>query len=427
LADNVYYSINPYGAGDLKVACNIEITGGSGIATFSESQTGNIGVGCHVISDNIDGYISDVASPTVMTIVTALGVAHGNISLEVLTSIAHEYASISAFIAGCTDADHINDTDLTNADVIANGPFYVDQDDQTPDTTFPTISGITTDATRRINLYAPNSAAECISDEVGGGFYQRHDGKLNTNAALLSIASNTNVIDIANNNVTLEGFQGIFTGNWGTPFMDVDANTGIEIIDSILDCNDKKPRGIYTNGAAGIEFINTLIYDATQHGFFNDFGGGTQTFFNCTITGCVGTGVRRTSGTITTTNCALFDNADDIFGTVTIVNCATEEGAGEGSNGVAITQTASNYAALVTDYSILDFSVKDASSELYNAGTNAGAPNDDIIGTSRPQSTTVDIGAFEFVVGAPPSGAIPLLVGGGMGQTLGSNCNLMTE
>lgn len=35
-------------------------------------------------------------------------------------------------------------------------------------------------------------------------------------------------------------------------------------------------------------------------------------------------------------------------------------------------------------------------------------------------------GIYNEQTAAAPSGAIPLLVGGCMGQTMGSNCNLMT-
>ena len=100
----------------------------------------------------------------------------------------------------------------------------------------------------------------------------------------------------------------------------------------------------------------------------------------------------------------------------TFTNNATEQGAGEGTDGVAITQTADNYAALVVDAAGGDFSITDTSSELYNAGTNTGAPPDDIIGILRPQDTTVDIGAFEFPVDGGPTeedvaGSLPAMSG----------------
>lgn len=123
----------------------------------------------------------------------------------------------------------------------------------------------------------------------------------------------------------------------------------------------------------------------------------TTTVTNCTVSDCA-LGIRD-QASMTIKNCAVFNNADDFNGSGTISYCASDDG--DGSNAQDLNENASGeWAAAFTDYANDDFSVKDASSLLYNNGTNIGAPDDDIIGTSRPQATTVDIGAFEFIAAA---------------------------
>jgi len=136
-------------------------------------------------------------------------------------------------------------------------------------------------------------------------------------------------------------------------------------------------------------------------GAFRGVNNGTSAIvniYNCTIYNTA-RGIYMRNASSTSENCAVFNNTDDFYILAGTVNyCASDDG--DGTNAVTITQSASDYAALVTDAANGDFSVTDASSELYNAGTNTGAPSDDIIGTSRPQATTSDIGAFEFIVSA---------------------------
>ena len=126
-----------------------------------------------------------------------------------------------------------------------------------------------------------------------------------------------------------------------------------------------------------------------------------------------GDGVERDSGTITVTNCAIFNNADDIdaAASVTDANNATDDN--EGANPQDLNENgAGEWTAAFTDYTTYDFTVKDTDSLLYNNGTadpGSGLYSDDIIGTSRPQSTSWDIGAFELIVGAPPAGGITVL------------------
>ncbi len=138
------------------------------IATADGTLQGNLGNGNtqFVVKDPDGADASDVGSA------------------ETVNSIHHEYASLSAFEAGFTDANHINDSDLTNAAVIAHACCYYDHDDQTTDTTAVTINwGGTTDADNYLQIYTPIGNAEAINN-------QRHDGKKNTNRYLIEVTDN---------------------------------------------------------------------------------------------------------------------------------------------------------------------------------------------------------------------------------------------
>jgi hypothetical protein len=124
--------------------------------------------------------------------------------------------------------------------------------------------------------------------------------------------------------------------------------------------------------------------------------------YNDTVYGNYTGILRSTSGTVSVINCAVFNNTNDFSGTIaTIDYCASDDGDDTGANGVTITQSADDWAALIVDAAGGDFHVTDASSELYNTGNGATPKStftDDIIGTTRgPADLDWDIGAFEFV------------------------------
>ena len=92
----------------------------------------------------------------------------------------------------------------------------------------------------------------------------------------------------------------------------------------------------------------------------------------------------------------------------TLSYCANDDDGDTHTGRVDLNENASGeWAAAFTNYSASppDFSVKDSSSALYNAGTSlAGTVDVDIIDTARPQASTYDIGAVEYV--APAGGGV---------------------
>ena len=76
-------------------------------------------------------------------------------------------------------------------------------------------------------------------------------------------------------------------------------------------------------------------------------------------------GISRAAGTVDLINNAIFNCDDDLVGTFnSIVYCATDDDhSGDSATNVQISQSADDWAALVTDAAGNDFSVTDVSSE----------------------------------------------------------------
>ncbi|KKM69810.1 hypothetical protein LCGC14_1447030 [marine sediment metagenome] len=156
---------------------------------------------------------------------------------------------------------------------------------------------------------------------------------------------------------------------------------------------------------------NTIVYgieasgDPSQRGIYMD-NVGTANLYNCTVNDCE-RGIERDVGTVNVQNSLVFECADDFNGTFnSITYCASDDDhTGDSATNFVITQTADDYAALVTDADGRDYSVTDTSSELFNTGNGAtpkGTFTDDIIGTTRgPADGDWDIGAFEFAAEGP--------------------------
>jgi len=125
--------------------------------------------------------------------------------------------------------------------------------------------------------------------------------------------------------------------------------------------------------------------------------------YNSTIYGWK-TGITESGCTTVYKNCAVFGNVTDFSNGDTIDYCASDDTAG--TNYVDLKENAGGeWAASFSDHANGDFRIKDTNSLLYEEGTDLSGVGitDDIIGTSRPQNTNWDIGAFELIFESPPA------------------------
>jgi len=160
-------------------------------------------------------------------------------------------------------------------------------------------------------------------------------------------------------------------------------------------------------------WINDLAYECGGDGF-NGGNFDSPEWYNCTSVDNSGDGFARSGGDgtgPTAKNCATFGNAGtDYTSGVAFVssnNNADEDATAPGGSSQTPLATGD-----FTDPSSDDYSVADTDSLLFNNGADIGSilsaldrtdytvPIADIISISRPQSTSFDIGAFEFVVAA---------------------------
>ena len=215
---------------------NIDVDGNSNVATISSDSVGNMS--------------------TTFVLKTATGGTPGNeASAVTVNSIAHEYASGSAWEAGFTDANHINNTDLTSAQVIAHGVGYYDHDDDTIDSIVLTIDGTTTSTVYYIHFFCARGNKEAINNNQHNG--TRGNGyRIHTSASWGGAVINNN-----DDNVFIDGI-------------------------SVKNTSADESVGVLTIGDTTIK--NCLVSDSTSFGIKNMLDGKTLTIINCFVynTGC---------------------------------------------------------------------------------------------------------------------------------------------
>jgi len=210
----------------------------------------------------------------------------------------------------------------------------------------------------------------------------------------LDVTQNTGqgrrTIFIQDNYVTIENLQ-IRHNNSSTGtinIIDVDCGTNSsdnQIKNCLLTANAPLSTaivGIELNNTVTIE--NTVIFDLGGNGtgtYPTGYDAATQSIDRCTVSGC-NIGISRGgNSSLSVSNSAVFNNSNDFNGTLTTSYCASDNNDNGGTGDFQITQTANDYAALVTDATgtPADFSPTDADSELVGNGEDG-----------------VDIGAIAF-------------------------------
>ena len=267
-ANEVFYSVGQTTDNLMTETPTVTIL--SGIATFSVAQTGNIGAGDRVTYDaSTVAYISGKISQTEWTLTTAIGGVPADITDSTVVSITREYTSLASAIAGATDSNHINNTDIFLANVVLNIPCYYDSG---PDTAAVTIDGYTTGLNNYIKIYTPNNTSAEVNQN------QRHEGKWDDSKYSLVVTSTTisdfSCIDVRDDDVYIDGLQlqnnkTVSGGGFGIN-LSYHANTyNIKISNNIIRGPDSLPTdehryGIFTLASSAertFKVWNNIIYD----------------------------------------------------------------------------------------------------------------------------------------------------------------------
>jgi hypothetical protein len=402
MAAQVYYSVSPFGTGDIKTGtpnCSIS----SGVATLDVAQTGNIGQGCRLTYGGHIAYISQVNSSTSFNVVTATGGTPDDHASVAVDSIAHEYASLSDAEAGCADANHINNSSLITADVVLNICCYYDHDDYTADTTgyitFNVFATTNTDATRYMHIYTPKGGTQSINN-------QRHSGKWDANKYYLNIAASYAI----NNQVRYIWFDGLqsttsyssgnvqsfFTNTYTMPQMDI-SNCIIKstISDATYYC-------IGISVVGGNSTNQGRVWNNIIYGFNNGHASSTgitasdavyiynNTVYNCHV------GISGSySYPVLKNNICYSNDGGDYSGAVK--NTATNNLSSDNTAPAYNTYYRSKTLAFVnTGSGTEDFHLASTDTDAIDHGADLSASfTDDIDGQTR--SGTWDIGADEYV------------------------------
>jgi len=406
MPSNVYYSVSPYGTGDVKTGSpTIEIA--AGVATLSVAQTGNIGVGCCIDfgAGNTLIYIAAVNSATSFDVVTATGGTPSNVSpAETVNSIHHEYASLNAAEAGYTDANHVNNTDLTTADVLVNLACYYDHDDDTADGTAVTLDGATTDSTRYVRIYTPQGGTESIND-------QRHEGKWTASRYALDVTAT--VLDLGDDYAEVVGLQirctsastyrkGIYLRTSAPDNVTIDRN--LVVGNGVGGASE----GIVLDGS-GHTVSNNVIYGWNGYGCQGYYDDGNCLFANNTLyaNGVYGL-LLDSSGSKVVNTIAYGHGTKDFYGGEPAGSDYnfSEDDTAPGANSIHGASDSKTPDFVDTGSGTEDFHLQSTSDAI---GTGVGPSSDsdvptlDIDGDTRSGATT-DIGA-DLYVAAGPSGA----------------------
>lgn len=292
-----------------------------------------------------------------------------------------DYHSLADAIAGETGA---SPKCVMSADLVANDEQLTIEcraSSGAADTAGATVRGFTTDEDNFVRIYVPPA--------------HRHSGVWDDEKY-----RRTAGIIISNANIRLEGLQILITSStyeWDSAvFSNSPWNQGGQyVIDCILRSTSSNPcTGITwaeTEQPTPINIWNCIIYGFTTRGIYLRVPGRV---YNCTVSSC-GIGVYGGSSTYVT-NCAVFNNTDDIDGSVAITYSAGDEtDFASGTGNIQWTGGSTDWAAAFTDYSNGDFSIKNTDSVLYHAGTDLNLTYD--IAGNPWHATTPSIGAFEYV------------------------------
>jgi hypothetical protein len=302
-------------------------------------------------------------------------------------------------------------------DLVANDKYFdveIDGTWSSADTSAVTIHNYTTDATRYINIYTTATAF--------------HGGTLpngSTNTGYLNSPGASSNITLSNNFVTING---IAFQKGSSDWSSIISATNYVGYETIKRCLAKG------SSAAGNSFIGTsqprntwYIYNNIVYGFIGVYAGGVLSvgsgegdsnthlyIYNNTVYGCLNStsgqeakGISIDSGANDYIINNLFLNCTICIslarGTHSGSNNATSDGTGDDSPLTDGIVDKTDYASYFVDTTIdggEDFHLLDTATDFIGGGADlSGTFTDDIDGDTR---SAWDIGADEYVGGAPP-------------------------
>jgi hypothetical protein len=409
----VYYSVSPYGTGDLQTeVTDLEITISDGVAVLTDSggeggngvQTGNIGVGCEIEYNSIKCYISEVINAYTFRVITATGLTPANQAATDVTSIHHVFETLQTAYNSLDQSSYLNNSSFVSADVVVNLVCYADHDDQTAATRL-LANARTMDDTHYLKIYTPNTAAECIYDCSGVGTYQRHDGKWNTDAFHVIDTYGSGVFDVRDTHVRLEGIQALDTYTGATSTFYFEHTSGEIYIEKCIAKGQASgaQRGIGSMSTGGTLYVsNNLVYDIDGTGLYLRGTGLTAYVYNNTVYGCSEYGVRMREAVAHWKNNIFYNNSlADMFetsGSNTVNYCLSSDSTANTWSGEGNVEDAN---LVFANSGESDFHLASGDTDARGAGTILSGESNYPISVDIDGETRLawDIGADEFSSG----------------------------
>lgn len=315
------------------------------------------------------------------------------------------YSTIAAWLSACP-------ANLVTADQVWRGELYNDSEFTTT-SQIAIGTGITTDATRYIELTAAagQSFADHATVQTNALRYNQSNG-----VGIRSTTGYLQMVSLAAQHTRLSRIQlhQATTGGGGSQALIVPA-ANCRVSQCVIQGNGAL--GAFDHTAVGGFTAENCLFIATRSGIsYATRLYDVATVTNCTIVAPSNVATKPTNAiqrnywtSVAIKNCAIFGCIGVASNTTngTFTACYTDVASPpSGCTTVAYdTSTGSGFQG--TTSSGLDFRIK-GTSALIGAGTSSGAPAEDIVGTTRPQGATYDVGAWEYVSAAAAAAAVAL-------------------
>lgn len=293
--------------------------------------------------------------------------------------------------------DHLvsSHADLVSADVYAD--IEIDGTWSSADTTKVTIDGLTTDATRYLNIYTTATARHSGSWDTGAynlSLSQTYDGVITCTEDYVRIFG----LQVDNTGSKASGSRGIYvtTGD--------NTNTDIRIAYNIVKLSGtgtpNNSNAVQFSADVNIAIWNNIVYDAGNNGIRLGYYGNSAnvSLYNNTVYGCAGIGIYFGGGGGTV---RLYNNLCNGNGTDYTVKDVDASGTNISEDDTSPDAAFQGLAVTFSNEGADDFHLGATDTAALNAGTSdpgSGLFSDDIDGDTR---SAWDIGADEYVAEEP--------------------------